>query len=256
MKPGTAASLSIQILFLVFLLGVWFSATRWWGVPVILVPPPSLVFTQFLHLMFSGAFLAPLRVTLFEVVSAFLLAASLGLSAGYAVAGSTYRMLVFEPLLTALYAIPAILFFPLYALLFGLGTGSKIALGATISFFPIVLNTVAGFKASDAVYVKVARSLGASRSHMFRFVLLPAAFPMVLVGLRMGLILSFLSVLGSETIASFAGLGHETMQNSETMDSGAMYAFIVFVILLAAVLNVTLNAIGRRWGPMDTENEP
>ncbi len=100
---------------------------------------------------------------------------------------SRYLIRVFEPLCSpAIYAIPIILFLPLYVLISGLGPASKIALGATISFFPIVMNTVVGFGSVDRTLVAAARSMGANNIQMFRHVLLPAALPVILAGLRMG----------------------------------------------------------------------
>ena len=90
---------------------------------------------------------------------------------------------MFEPLLAGVYSVPIILFLPLYVLFFGLGPGSKIALGTTISFFPIVLNTIAGFGYVDKIFITAARSMGASDVQMFRYVLLPAALPVILTGL-------------------------------------------------------------------------
>ncbi len=92
---------------------------------------------------------------------------------------------------------PIILFLPLYVLFLGLGPASKIALGATISFFPIVLNTIAGFSNVDKLHVTAARSMGASDWALFRYVLVPAALPVMLTGLRMGFTVALLSIIGS-----------------------------------------------------------
>ena len=156
----------------------------------------------------SGEFLPDLEVTLFEVAVAFALSCVSGLALGYLISRSPYLIAMFEPLLSSVYSIPIILFLPLFVLFFGLGPWSKIALGATISFFPIVLNTIAGFGYVDRIFITAARSMGASNAQMFRYVLLPAALPVVLTGLRIGFTIALLAVLGSETIASFAGLGH------------------------------------------------
>ncbi len=101
---------------------------------------------------------------------------------GYLISRSQYLIKVFEPLLAGFYSVPIILFLPLYVLFFGLGPGSKIAIGTTISFFPIVLNTIAGFGYVDKIFITAARSMGASDVQMFRYVLLPAAFPVILTG--------------------------------------------------------------------------
>ena len=156
---------------------------------------------------------------------------------------------MFEPLLAGIYSVPIILFLPLYVLFFGLGPPSKIALGATISFFPIVLNTIAGFGYIDKIFIISARSMGASNYQLFRWVLLPAAFPVILTGLRMGFTVALLAILGSETIASLAGLGHRIVHLAEGMDMARMFAYIAFVVAIAALLNAvvsSLEAKGKR----------
>jgi ABC-type nitrate/sulfonate/bicarbonate transport system permease component len=131
-------------------------------------------------------------------------------------------------------------------LFFGLGAGSKIAIGTTIAFFPIILNTIAGFDYVDRSYITAARSMGASGVQMFWSVMLPAAFPVVLAGLRMGFILAFLSILGSETIASLAGLGHRIVSYAESMDPAKMFAYIFLAIIIAFLLNGFVSLIEAR----------
>ncbi len=84
---------------------------------------------------------------------------------------------------------------------------------------------------------------------MFRHVLLPGALPVMLAGLRMGFTVALLSVIASETIASFAGLGHRIVNLAEDMDTARMFAYIVFVIAIVAILNTAVSKLeGRsRW---------
>jgi ABC-type nitrate/sulfonate/bicarbonate transport system permease component len=153
---------------------------------------------------------------------------------------------VFDPLFSGIYAIPAILFFPLYVLFFGLGPASKIAMGITISCFPIALNTMAGFGNVEKTFVVAARSMGCSSYQLFRWVLVPAAAPVIVTGLRMGFILAFLAILGSETIASLSGLGHRIVMLAEGMDTARMYAYIAFAVGIAAILNVIVSFLEAR----------
>ena len=101
-------------------------------------------------------------------VAAFLLAMASGTLVGFFVSRSRYWIRVFEPLFAGINSIPIILLLPLYVLFFGLGPASKIAIGATISFFPIVLSTVAGFGNVDRTLVTAARSMGASDATALR----------------------------------------------------------------------------------------
>ena len=126
---------------------------------------------------------------------------------GFLVARSKNLLRIFEPMLTGMFAIPLTLFFPLFVVFFGIGPDSKVAYGATYSFFPIALNTIAGFASVDELYLRAVRSMGASGLQQFRHVYLPGAMPVTLTGLRIGFFICIASVLGGETLAAAAGVG-------------------------------------------------
>jgi ABC-type nitrate/sulfonate/bicarbonate transport system permease component len=243
------ASRGVQVAFLLGLLIVWLLATNVWHVSGILLPNPIDVWHQLIEVIRSGEFIRDLRITLGEFAAAFVIAMVVGVTLGYFISRSRYWIKVFEPLFAAVYAIPIILFLPLYVMIWGLGPPSKIALGATISFFPIVLNTIVGFGNVDRSLTAAARSMGASNVQMFRHVLLPGALPVVLAGLRVGFTVALLSVIGSETIASLAGLGHRIVNLAENMEMARMFAYIVFVVAIVAILNSALSMIEAyaRW---------
>jgi ABC-type nitrate/sulfonate/bicarbonate transport system permease component len=240
------ASLSVQVGFLVALVALWYLGTAYWGISRILLPNPVNVWAELKDILASGEYLPDLRVTLTELAVAFAISCTAGITLGFLISRSPYLIKVFEPLLAGFYSVPVILFLPLYVLFFGLGPGSKIALGTTISFFPIVLNTIAGFGYVDKIFITAARSMGASDFQMFRYVLLPAAFPVILTGLRMGFTVALLSILGSETIASLAGLGHRIVHLAEAMETARMFAYIAFVVVIAALLNTAVSTLERR----------
>jgi ABC-type nitrate/sulfonate/bicarbonate transport system permease component len=236
----------VQLGFLIALIVWWQLATTSWGVSAILLPRPVAVLHELMGELKAGRFLGDLRVTLFELMIAFTISALSGTLSGYLLSRSQYLIRVFDPLFSGIYAIPAILFFPLYVLFFGLGPASKIAMGITISFFPIALNTMAGFGNVEKTFVVAARSMGCSSYQLFRWVLVPAAAPVIVTGLRMGFILAFLAILGSETIASLSGLGHRIVMLAEGMDTARMYAYIAFAVGIAAILNVIVSFLEAR----------
>ena len=238
---------AVQISFIIGSVVLWYLATTRWGVSRILLPNPVAVWDALGQVLSTGEYIADLRVTLGELAAAFAISAVGGVAAGYLISRSSWRIRVFEPLLASIYAVPLILFLPLYILWFGLGPPSKIALGATISFFPVVLNTIAGFGHVERTMVTAARSMGASDFQLFRFVLLPAAFPVILTGMRMGFTVALLSIIGSETLGSLAGLGHHIVELSEGMEMPRMFAYIAFVVAIAAILNLIVSAL-EAWG--------
>jgi ABC-type nitrate/sulfonate/bicarbonate transport system permease component len=245
-KTSRVAQRLVQLGFLALVALAWQIASVRGGVSPLLLPPLAGVYHEFLSLLTTGRFWLDLKVTLYELIVSFLIAAIAGSAIGYAVSRSRYAIRAFDPLFAGLFAIPVILLYPLYVLFFGLGPGSKIAMGATIAFFPIVLNTISGLARVDSVYVTAARSMGASSLQMYRSVMLPGAFPIILTGLRMGLILAFLSILGSETIASFSGLGHQIAGLAENMDTTSMFAYIIFVLMIAFLLNFVVSFVEAR----------
>ena len=111
----------------------------------------------------------------------------------------------------------------------------------------IVLNTIGGISQVDPRYVRVAHAMGADDWKMFRRVLLPAALPVIVTGLRIGCIIGFLSIIGSEMIAGLEGLGSQIVRLGEGMNIAEMFAYIVFVIIFAIALNLALTSLERRF---------
>jgi ABC-type nitrate/sulfonate/bicarbonate transport system permease component len=245
-RRASLASRAVQIGFVAGLLALWYLATAAWGVSHLLLPNPVNVWHELKDVLSTGEFWPDLQVTLTELATAFAISCTSGITLGYLISRSPYLIRVFEPLLAGAYSVPVILFLPLYVLFFGLGPWSKIALGTTISFFPIVLNTIAGFGYVEKIFITAARSMGASDWQMFRYVLLPAALPVVLTGLRIGFTVALLSILGSETIASLAGLGHRIVHLAEGMETARMFAYIAFAVVIAATLNTITSSLERR----------
>ena len=101
-----------------------------------------------------------------------------------------------------------------------------------------------------------ARSMGASDCQLFRYVLLPAALPVILSGMRMGFTVALLSIIGSETIASLAGLGHRIVHLAEGMEMARMFAYIVFVVAIALILNTLVSALEARGQAMPDGDAP
>jgi ABC-type nitrate/sulfonate/bicarbonate transport system permease component len=241
---------SIQFGFLIVVLAAWYVLTLPGRINPILLPPPVPVLAAFGALVTTRGVWSDVLVTVFEWVVAFALGALAGCIAGYLVSRTRYTVRVFDPLIAGFYSIPAILLFPLYLLFFGLGPASKIAIGTTIAFFPVALNTIAGLSTVDRSYIRAARSMGAGGVQLFRTVLLPAALPVVLTGLRLGGIVAFMTILGCEMISSLSGLGHRIVELADNMEPVRMFANILLAVLLAFAINVGVSyaeARGKRW---------
>lgn len=235
-----------QATFIGAVLAIWYGVGELGLVNRVVLPPLPDVLRALPKVTLAKEFWADVGLTLYECLVAFAIAALCGLVVGYLVGRSQRLTNEFEPLLSSVYAVPIILFFPLFVLLFGMGPPSKIALAVSIAFFPIALNTIAGLSTVNPTLLAAARLMGASRIQLTWNVMLPAALPVIATGLRMGFILSLLGVIGAETIVSTAGLGYRMVVFSEMMDTPSMYAVIVVIITLAALLTGLSSLLERR----------
>jgi ABC-type nitrate/sulfonate/bicarbonate transport system permease component len=237
---------AIQLAILVLVMGTWFVIGHTGAISPLFVPPMDAVGVAFIRLVQTVQFWSAVRITLATIIQAYGIAILLGTLAGYLITRSRFMTRLLEPFVSGLFAIPITLFFPLFILLFGIGTPSKVAYGAAYSFFPIALNTIAGLSGVEKRFLNAAKSMGFSAFGTFRHVLFPAAFPVILTGLRIGFFIFFASVLGGETISSVSGVGRNIALAAELMEPARMYAWIVFVIATALALNTLVSTIENR----------
>ena len=243
MERSSFATRSVQIAFLAIMGGAWYFATQSGSISALFLPKPATVYATLERLMQTASFWSAVTVTITTILKAFAIAIVAGLVVGYAVTRSKLATQVIEPVIAGLFTVPITLFFPMFILFFGIGTGSKVAYGATYAFFPIALNTIAAFANMEERYLRAARSMGAGRFDTFRHVLLPGALPVLITGMRIGFFICFASVLGGETISSVAGIGRNIALAAELMESARMYAWISFVIFTSVTLNLLVYSL-------------
>jgi ABC-type nitrate/sulfonate/bicarbonate transport system permease component len=236
----------VQLVFLVVAFAAWFVVGRTQAISPLFLPPLEAVLEALSGLVQTTEFWSAVRTTLTTIAQAYLIACVLGVGGGYLVTRSRFFTRVLEPVISGLFAIPITLFFPLFILLFGIGTPSKVAYGAMNAFFPIALNTIAGLSSVDGRFLNAARSMGFSAFGTFRHVLFPAAFPIMLTGLRIGFFICFASVLAGETISSVSGVGRNIALAAELFEPARMFAWIVVVIATALTLNTLVSMIENR----------
>jgi ABC-type nitrate/sulfonate/bicarbonate transport system permease component len=236
----------IQLVIFAIFMGAWFLIGHTGAISPLFVPPMGAVWLAFIGLVQTDQFWTAVRITLTTIVQAYGIAILLGILTGYLITRSRFLTQLLEPIVSGLFAIPITLFFPLFILLFGIGTPSKMAYGAAYGFFPIALNTIAGLSGVEKRFLSAAKSMGLSPFGTFRHVLFPASFPVILTGLRIGFFICFASVLGGETISSVSGVGRNIALAAELMEPARMYAWIVFVIVTALTLNTVISAIENR----------
>jgi ABC-type nitrate/sulfonate/bicarbonate transport system permease component len=239
----------IQIAFFGLALAIWFAVTGTHGISPLFLPAPGAVAAQLGRILRAPTLGVDIAYTMGTFAAAYGLAVLAGLATGYVVSTRRFLTRVYEPLLASLYAIPIVVFFPTFILFFGTGPNSKVALGALYAFFPIALNTIAGFTQVDHHLIAAARSMGASDAQLLRRVLIPAAFPIVSTGMRIAFIACFASILAGEMIASDHGLGHEIAQSGQMMEIAKMFGYVALVVLAAFAFNFGIGALEARRRP-------
>ena len=192
---------------------------------------------SYLAWLLSGELLTDAVSSLYRVLVGFLVGAALALPLGLAMGASPRAHQLLNPLMQVLRPIPPIAYIPLAILWFGLGNPPAVFLIALGAFFPVLMNTIAGVRNVDGIYLRAARNLGAGRATLFRRVILPAAMPYILTGMRIGIGTAFIVVIVSEMIAVNDGLGYRILEAREFMWSDKIIAGMITIGLLGLAID-------------------
>jgi NitT/TauT family transport system permease protein len=191
----------------------------------------------------SGELPLDVVASLSRVAVGFALGAGLALPLGLAMGANPVVHAWLNPLVQVLRPIPPIAYIPLAILWFGLGDPPAVFLIALGAFFPVLMNTVAGVRQVDGIYLRAARNLGAGRITMFVRVILPAAVPYILSGVRIGIGTAFIVVIVSEMIAVNDGLGYRILEAREYFWSDKIIAGMISIGLLGLAIDIGMGRL-------------
>jgi NitT/TauT family transport system permease protein len=185
-----------------------------------------------------------LWVTAGEVGTGLLVGGLSGLLIGLVLGGNRVLSKSFEPYLYYLGPTPKVIFFPVMIMWFGVGPGSKIAMGAISCFFPIALSTAAGMRQIDKVLIRVGRSFRANAWQMATKIYLPAMRHPIINGVRLGLGVAIIGTLLAETKLSNRGVGFLIIQAYSLFDMPRMYAMLIVLFVVAIGANALVGRLG------------
>jgi NitT/TauT family transport system permease protein len=254
----------------VVLLVLWEIAARSGLFSTVVLPAPSAVFTRLLAGMtpaadtprpeafgppyvlwlLSGELAQDSFATMWRVLAGFAVGAGLALPLGLFMGASERAHAYFNPLVQTLRPIPPIAFIPLAIVWFGIGNRPAIFLIALGAFFPVLMNTVAGVRNIDGVYIRAARNLGAGRFTLFTRIMLPAAAPHILTGLRIGVGTAFICVIVAEMLAVQDGLGFRILEAREYMWSDKIIAGMMTIGFFGLMIDLAASRLSNhllRW---------
>jgi ABC-type nitrate/sulfonate/bicarbonate transport system permease component len=220
---------------------VWEAASRMGWADPRLLPPFGDVIRVLIKLLQDPRFLGDLALTLQEIAVAFLIVGPLGLAVGFFLGESeaAYRML--SPILHLLLSIPKSIFLPIFIFAFGIGFLQKVIFAVTLAFFIVILSGIAAARSVPAGLVMAARSFGATRRQIYLRIYLPAMEPLIIEGLRMGMIFTITGVLLAEMYGAPHGIGRVIFAWGELAKMPELFASVLLVVALTIIFNEILR---------------
>jgi NitT/TauT family transport system permease protein len=269
LKPGPANLRVWQIVVLLTLFGLWHVLTRPGLIPPLVFEndrqaafffgEPVVIFGRVGAWFFTNADIYQhLWVTLVETVLAFAIGTLLGLGFGLWLALSPLAAAIADPYIKALNSMPRVILAPIFAVWFGLGIASKVALGVTLVFFIVFFNVYQGVKEVSPVVLANARMLGATPRQLLRHVYLPSATSWVFSSLHTSVGLAFVGAVVGEYLGSSRGVGYLILQAEGAFDINTVMAGILVLTAFALLLDAAVGRIEQRlmkWQPRSGETE-
>jgi NitT/TauT family transport system permease protein len=235
-----------RIAILIVVCGLWeLAARRQWLSPVFIGMPSHII------LDYAEAFTGPLlRVdavaTVYATVSGFAFAALGGIAMAMVLSQITMLDEMLQPFFTALNSMPRVALAPLFVMWFGIGFESKVALSASLVFFVVLLNTMAGIQGVDRDHLALARSLGAKPLGIFLKIKLPSAVPSIFAGIELGMIYGFLGTVAGEMLAGEHGIGVRLQEFSGLFKTNEFFAALLLLVTITTAISVVLRRIRLR----------
>lgn len=244
--PGKRERQLLAVISIVGAIGLWalFSASGL--IQKVLLPSPGEVLRAIWTSASDGSLAKHVAASFGRVVQGFLLAFVVAVPVGILMGSSPRARGLIDPIIELVRPIPPIAMIPLAILWFGIGELSKVIIIAYGAFFPILVNTMAGFREVDPVHIRAAQTLGASSHQIYRDVVLRSAFPFIVVGARLGMGMAFIVLVAAELIASSEGLGFLINDARYNFQTDQVFLGMVCIGLLGFLLNRVLIEIERR----------
>jgi NitT/TauT family transport system permease protein len=236
----------IQVVCAAVFLLAWEAVVRIMEVPKYIMPAPSGVLLALVNGLADGTLLSNTWVTLSEVLLGLLFGGFFGFVLGILLAEFPMANAAARPFLVASQVTPKTALAPLFIIWFGFGIGSKVVIAALMAFFPVLVNTLAGIASADADRLTMMLVYRTSRWKILRFVKLPGAVPNIMTGLEVASVLAVMGAVIGEFVGARQGLGRLILYAGEQLDLNLVFASIVMLILIGAVLQGIVSIVRNR----------
>jgi ABC-type nitrate/sulfonate/bicarbonate transport system permease component len=246
-RPGPFDRVSIvtwRLVTLAVFLVLWHLAS----IPAgkLLLPSPLDVVPAFIDMLRTGQLLSATASSLTVFAAGYALAIVTGVALGVLMGGVPRLGETLEIYVNALNATPRVAFIPLIILWFGLGTNAKIVVIWLQAVMPILINTYAGVQNTDPDLLEAARSFGARRGQLFRYIMLPAALPYIVTGLRLGGANAMVGTVIAELYTALSGLGYLIAQFGGTFQTAKYFSPVLVLAAIGMLISQSLKIVERR----------
>lgn len=237
MKKDLVRKTVLGFVIPVIIVAFWYCATTYGSVPPGILPSIPRVAETFKEMIQSGQLQQDLLVSLSRVVKGYLVSAVLGITLGSLMGMFRTVKELFLPIVTVIRQIPMIAWIPLIILWCGIGETSKVVIIVLAAFFQILVNTQNGIETTPVGYIEVARLYKLNPWKTFTNVYLPHALPHILVGLKLGLGVSWMAVVAAELIAATTGIGYRMSNARSMMQSNVVIVCMIVVGLIGVLMD-------------------
>lgn len=225
--------------------------TRFGSASPIIIAPPSTIALTISRILLGVSrvphFYGNLSITILEIGAAYALVATLGLFIGFVIGKSRLMGDAYEPILLVLFSIPKVIIYPIIFLLLGTEMMPKVVFGVIVGIFAVIFNTAAGLRQVEESYIKLARAVGYTPLKTFFKVVLPAAAPTILSGLKLGYGYTIIGVIVGELLVVDSGIGFLIDWATYQYFTPELYALIILTMAMGTSGYAVFSTIERMW---------
>lgn len=244
---GEGSTLLPSVVTVVAVLGLWWLITSLGLIKPLFLPRPMAIWNAFQQsvagIIDNNTLWVHIGWSLLRVMSAFALAVAIGIPVGLAMGVSRVARGLFDPIIEFYRPLPPLAYLPLMIIWFGIGEESKVLLIFLACFAPVALAARAGVRSVNPEQLNAARSMGASRTQILRFVVLPTALPEILVGLRIGMGVGWTTLVAAEMVAANAGLGQMVLNASNFLRTDVVIMGIIVIGFFAFLFEMAMRRL-------------
>lgn len=235
---------------------VWELLARAGKLSHIIFPAPTIIFSAFVKALVTGKFTEDALISIFRILSGFLIGGGAGLLLGLILGWSRRIRRILDPIVAALHPIPKFALLPMILIFFGLGESSRTAMVSISAFFPMLINTMVGVLQINPIHYEVVENYGATRLDVFRKVVLPGSMPFVMSGARLSLKSALTMTIGVEMVFGNTGLGSVLWLAWETMRMTDLYSALLIISIMGISITWALEWSKKFLLPWHHENRP